>query len=175
MNTWENVCDFDAKMYHISETLFHYELITLLRWWILLSRKHIERTLYMFIIYEKCGTKLFWHHEWESLWSAVILSGFHCIFLSGNLHMIFQDILLENMIFIFWILGSPKTGSTPKASTDGEGKQGSLRVSKRLSAKGSTAALQSELSSPAAAEEQPEVCRSSAWYKYTYFLALYWV
>ena len=89
--------------------------------------------------------------------------------------MIFQDIFLENMIFIFWILGSPKTVSTPKTSTDGEGKQGSLRVSKRLSAKGSTAALQSELSSPAAAEEQPEVCRSYAWYKYTYFLALYWV
>jgi len=63
--------------------------------------------------------------------------------------------------------------STPKTSADGEGKQGSLRVSKRLSAKGSTAALQSELSSPAAAEEQPEVCRSYAWYKYTYFLALH--
>ena len=89
--------------------------------------------------------------------------------------MIFQDILLEQMIFIFWILGSPKTVSTPKTSADGEGKQGSLRVSKRLSAKGSTAALQSELSSPAAAEEQPEVCRSYAWYKYTYFLALHWV
>jgi hypothetical protein len=65
--------------------------------------------------------------------------------------------------------------STPKASTDGEGKQGSLRVSKRLSAKGSTAALKIELSSPSAAEEQPEVCRSYAWYKYTYLLALYCV
>lgn len=61
--------------------------------------------------------------------------------------------------------GSPKTVSTPKTSADGEGKQGSLRVSKRLSAKGSTAALQSELSSPAAAEEQPEAdpLRSEKW------------
>ena len=77
------------------------------------------------------------------------------------------------MIFIFRILGSPKTVATPKASADGEGKQGSLRVSNSLSVKGSTAALQSEHSSPAAADEQLEVCSSYAWYEYTYILALH--
>jgi hypothetical protein len=63
--------------------------------------------------------------------------------------------------------------TTPKASADGEGKQGSLRVSKRLSIKGSAAALPSEHSSPAAADEQPEVCTSYAWYEYTYLLSLH--
>ncbi|GFG40003.1 hypothetical protein Cfor_12976 [Coptotermes formosanus] len=61
--------------------------------------------------------------------------------------------------------GVPKTVTTPKASADGEGKQGSLRVSKRLSIKGSAAALPSEHSSPAAADEQPEAGtqRSEKW------------
>jgi hypothetical protein len=80
---------------------------------------------------------------------------------------------MKKVIFIFSILGTPKTVATPKTSADGDGKQGSLRVSKRLSVKGSTPTLHSEHPSATAADEQPEVCRFYAWHNYTYLLVLH--
>jgi hypothetical protein len=65
------------------------------------------------------------------------------------------------MIFslILGLLGSAKTVAASKASVDGDGKQGSLRGSKRLSVKGNIAAPQSEQPGQAPDDEQPEVCR----------------
>jgi hypothetical protein len=56
------------------------------------------------------------------------------------------------------MLGSPKTATTPKPPVDGEGKQGSLRGSKRLSVKGNVSTSTGEDPSPDATDEQPEVC-----------------
>jgi len=56
----------------------HSEIFMAVKWEMLLNGKLIKRAMYVLIIWEYLGTKLFWLLSWENFVSWDVFSGFHC-------------------------------------------------------------------------------------------------